>query len=206
MFNSPEDQLKKAKALNKERKWGLKASDFPKVPDFKPETDTEVLVLSINLPEKDGKSGVARTFDELWDAIDIDGHTKWRWDSLYSDNIRLFNREHTPGLRWVAYDPNFYWDKEKGRSPESLWNDKESVAASEALSAVLLNPDYVAQLDGYKVPYIDLAGYQFKYDNEWSDCPCLDRWVDGRRLGLSANWAGAAGPGWAAPRVREIGS
>lgn len=205
-YNTPENQLKLAKKLNKERKWGFK--DFPEIPNFTPQTDTEVLLLSICLPSKGNKSGIARTFDELWDAIEApQDWTKYRWDELTSDKIRLVNnRKHTPGLKWVAIDMFANWDKENGRKVEDLWEEPNNLAASEALSALLLFPEFTNNVDGAKIPYIDLAGYQYKYNASWSDCPYFSRWVDVRQLGLYAGWADDRNRDYSAPRVRELDS
>lgn len=206
-YISPSAQLERVKRLNVERQWGFSESDFPSVPeDFRPRTDTEVLLLVVYLPKRGKQSGPQRTFDELWQLTEApNGYTKWRWEELKSDSehLRLApGYDHIPGIRWVAFDPNAYRGKSPKTALQSLSGDTR-LAGTEVLMAALLFPGWASSWNGTDSPCPNLSGLQFYWNTDWSDVPCLSRWDDYRQLGLSANWADNADSGWASPSVRK---
>jgi hypothetical protein len=63
-------QMKKIELLNIFHRWGIPESAFKAdIPDSIPCADNEIPLVSVYFPNKDGISGVQRTFDCLWDAV-----------------------------------------------------------------------------------------------------------------------------------------
>jgi hypothetical protein len=186
---------------------GFRSSDIPAVPNFTPRTKTEVLLLTVMLPNKGRVKGFRRTFDSWWDFIvPPSGLTKWRWEELKSDSkhLRLAKGiEYKPGIRWVAFDPNAHQGKSPKQALEHVIVYGTTLANAEVLMAAALFPEWVASWDGGKSPYPNMSGYQFCWDSVWSHVPCLGRWDGRRRLGLGASWADDASVRWSSPVVRE---
>lgn len=183
-WRTPEQQLARARQL-----WPNAV--LPEPPkEFTPRTSSEVLLL--HAPD---------TFDSLWNKVDAPtGYTKYRWDGVKADkrNLRLSpnKREYMEPV-WLAFDP----EHGKGERPDSFWGWAD-VAASEVLSALIQFPDWsLSWFNGASAP--NLAGYQIKYDANWSYGPYLDRWDVNHRLGLDNGWTVRGGSGFASPSVRE---
>lgn len=209
-YVSPEDQLKKVKAFNAALDWGFQDSDFPAPPGFRPSDPNEVLLLVASLPVKGRKPGLHRTFDELWNLIEApDGYEKWRWDELKATTKLLRQTSgyiHTPGIRWVVFNPNAYHGKSPRKALELSKADNVQLAGTEVLMAALLFPDWATSWNGNTSPYPNLSGLQFNYDGDstdWSGVPDLNRWDDVRQLELNADWADSSFDYWSSPSVRE---
>ena len=183
-WRTPEQQLARARQL-----WPNAV--LPEPPkEFTPRTKFEVLLLHV--PD---------TFDSLWEKVVAPKrYTKYPWEGIeaYMLNLRL-----TPGKVefaapvWLAFDPEHGKDKR----PSSFWGQGD-VAASEVFSALIQFPKWsLAWFKGASAP--NLPGYQLKYDGNWSDVPCLDRWDGDRQLMLDAHWADLSLDGWSSPLVRE---
>jgi len=182
---------------------GFMPTDIPAVPDFTPRTKTEVLLLTVMLPDKGRVKGVRRTFDAWWDFIvPPAGLTKWRWEELKSDSkhLRLARDEHKPGIRWVAFDPNAHQGKSPKQALEHVITHGTTLANAEVLMAVALFPEWVSSWNGGDSPYPNMSGYQFYWDTGWSVVPYLYR--DVSKLKLAAHDAGYAYSYWSSPVVR----
>lgn len=157
-------QISIAKQLNIRHRWGFAASDFhllDYLDEFVPATETEMPLVAIYLPEKDGISGVQRTFDELWEAAILpDGYVKSRADYISSNPSCLSLVEgiiHKPGIEIVGFDPNTtYLDISYFKNDESKW-----LASSEILSANIMFENWVRQCDGMKKFFPEFGGYRF---------------------------------------------
>lgn len=206
-YTLPEQQLEHVRQLNKQRDWGFEDSDFPSIPEDIQLHGDEVLLLCVSLRAQRGKSALQRTFEELWYLSEAPtDYTKWRWDELKSDSKHLRQApgyKHTPGIRWVVFNPNAY----HGKSPEAALKqskiDNVQLAGLEVLMAVLLFPTWATSWNGDTSAYPNMSGLQFYWNTDWSRVPYLDRWGDGRQLGLYAGWAGYSGVCFASPSVRE---
>jgi len=183
-YVSPECQAERAGQLWQD----ILLPEPPK--DFRPATASEVLLLH-----------VPRSFDELWDLIDMPrGCTKWRSKILKTVNRSLRfapnKRVYTQPV-WLAFDP----EHGRGRRPDSLWG-QDNLAASEVLSALIQFPKWMLtwDMDGVSAP--NMSGYQFKHEAEWSHVPYL-RWEEGYGLELGADPAEKDSAYWASPSVRE---
>lgn len=205
-----EQQLKQVQAFNAALDWGFQDSDFPAPPGFRPSDPNEVLLLVVSLPVKGRKPGLHRTFDELWNLIEApDGYEKWRWDELKATTKLLRQTSgyiHTPGIRWVVFNPNAYHGKSPRKALELSKADNVQLAGTEVLMAALLFPDWATSWNGNTSQWPNLSGLQFNYDGDstdWSDVPYLRRWDGARQLRLHARWADFSHVIWSSPSVRE---
>jgi hypothetical protein len=206
-YVSPERQLERVIQLNKEQRWGLSMADVRPIPEFTSRTETEVLLLTISLPTVGRKSGLHRTFDELWSLIEApDGYTKYRLDELKATTKLLRQApgyNHTPGIRWVVFDPNAYHSKSPEAALKQSKIDNAQLAGFEVLMATLLFPTWATSWNGDSSPYPNMSALQFYWNSDWSIVPYLGRWDGNRQLGLSASWAGYSNGSWSSPSVRE---
>jgi hypothetical protein len=179
--------------LNAERNWGFTDADFPTVPSVK-QSGTEVLLLTVYLPGKDGASDIQRTFDEHLAIIQQQEEARGRnvYQMVRSDrkHLRLLSpswHEPCPDLRWVLYNYAANHGPLNGVAVKDfLWNAKKrGLAASEVLSALMLFPEYELCVDGGKTPYVNLAGYQVFHNSSWLNVPHLGKRFE--VFGLSRN-------------------
>lgn len=207
-YVSPEQQLERVMQLNRQLGLDFLVSDFPSIPEnFTPRTPTEVLMLAVYLPDKGRQKGLQRTFDELWNLIEApDGYTKCRWDKLKSDSKHLRQApgyDYTPGIRWVAFDPNAY----RGLSPEAALEQSKvdglQLAGIEVLMAALLFQTWATSWNGDSSPYPNLSALQFYWDTDWSHVPYFSRWDVGREVDLHVYRADDAHDRWSSPVARE---
>ncbi len=207
---SPEEQIEKVSAFLGLHggQDGFRPADIPSIPaNFQSRTDTEVLLLTVMLPDKGRVKGLQRTFDAWWDfTVPPNGLAKCRWEELKSDSKHLRLAPgvmYVPGIRWVAFDPNTY----QGKSPEQALAqskvDSTVLAHVEVLVAAALFSDWVASWNGSNSPYPNLSALQLHWNTGWSGVPYLSRWDGSRQLKLFANWADSAFDHWSSPVVRE---
>jgi len=203
---SPKAQIRRVHQLSSIFGWDLIKSDFPKkIPEFVRRTPSEILMLSVNLPKKNGVIGIQRTFDELWNAIQApDGYTKWRWEGLKSDPAHLKQLRGTkrlPGVRWVIFDPL----ANQGEPYELLWAnliDNFYLAHSEVLMAAILFPDWVKSWGVNGSPHPRMGGYQFFRNGCKPEPPSLSLWDDDHKLKLGVYWTNDNSY-YSMPTVRE---
>jgi hypothetical protein len=185
----PSLQLDRVRQLNAERDWGFADAHFPAVPSVK-QSGTEVLLLAVYLPGKDGAWDVQRTFNEHLAVIqqqqDASGRTFCPYVKSDRKHLRRFSptwHEPRPGLRWVLYDYAFSHDPANGIAVKDLWYDEQrGLAASEVLTALMLFPEYGLSMGDRKTPYANLPGYQVLVDADWSNVPYLYRFGSHLRL------------------------
>jgi hypothetical protein len=214
-YVSPEQQLERVRAINVQCEWGFAESDFPAVPIFTPRSSTEVLLLAVYLSQMGTVGGVQRTFDEHIAVIESQlrdvSYEYWRAEGIESDrnHLRLFGTarsEPRPGLRWVAYDYAASHDPENGRHVDDTWKaNANNPAASEVLSALMLFPEYGPSMDGDKMPYANLRGYQVDLldENTWLHVLYVMNWLSYRSLGMLRHESDYANGKLVSPVVRE---
>jgi hypothetical protein len=194
LFVPLEVQLSNARRWNAERNWGFTDADFDAI-DHTPAIHTGLVVdvIVVYLPDDGKTSGIQRTFEELWDVASSIQPNNWRYESLKSDmkHLRLLDGiEHKPCIRRVTLDLGANWDTTKGILSVDV-RGKNSVHA-EALAAAAHFPDWVQAMDGERVPYVWMPGYQVTIsgDEAWRRLPYLFWSRDDRRVELSASWGG----------------
>lgn len=205
LFVSLEVQLANVRNWNQMRGWGFTDADFDAV-DLTPGDHSGLVVdvIVVYLPDQGKTSGIQRTFEELWDIASSIQPGKWRYDSLKSDkkHLRLLDGiEHTPGIRRVTLDLGANWDTTNGIRPIDV-RGTDSVHA-EVLAAAAHFPDWIQAMDGERVPYVWMPGYQVTIPGHeaWRGLPYLYWGSAGRKVGLCADWDGYPGYGWACPVV-----
>ncbi|MEP7205190.1 MAG: hypothetical protein ABI716_03290 [Candidatus Saccharibacteria bacterium] len=163
---------------------GFLATDIPPIPDFIPQTPSEVLLLTVILPDKDGVAGTQLTHDAWWNFVRLpDGFAKRRpqirWGTISEP---LFMKlvpgiRHLPGIKWVAFDPVAHRDKSPGwlrQKPARV----VTLAHAEVLMAMALFPDWIATWNGQDSPYPVMSGYMFNDGVSWGNVPGV--WGDYR--------------------------
>lgn len=211
-YISPDEQLANVRRWNDERGWGFADSDFPvEIPDFTPSQPLEVLVLAVYLPDE-GKGrkqvpGYVRTANELWQIARESQPNWWQWDELKldSDHLRLLpGVTHTPGIRWVALDLGAHWNAKDGVRPRDVRG--ENSAHAEILATAAHFPQWVPEMDGEKVPYVWLPGYQVTIPGRgaWAGVPILDWDGPYREVYLNAYWGDDHSWSYAVPVCREL--
>ena len=205
LFVSLEDQIANVRRWNTERNWGFTDADFDAV-DLSPSEHSGLVVdvIAVYLPDQGKTSGIPRTFEELWDIASSIQPGKWRYESLKSDkkHLRLLDGiEHTPGIRRVTIDLGANWDTQDGIRPMDV-RGKDSVHA-EALAAAAHFPNWVQAMDGERVPYVWMPGYQVTIPGyeAWRCLPYLDWDSVGREVELYADWDVFRDCRWACPVV-----
>lgn len=172
-YVKPGDQIKRVHRLNRTHKLGFKMSDFPpQIPDFEPQTPTEILLLAFYLSEKCEVSAIQRTFNEhisvIKEQLEQQGYGKRYWDDLEEDSrfLRLApGVEHEPGVFWVVFDYAANWRIKINNEYKVINLRREtntvSSASSEVLSAFVQFPEWLPSMDDRITPYVNLPGYRF---------------------------------------------
>lgn len=192
LFVSLETQLANVRNWNQMRGWGFTDADFDSI-DLTPSEHTGLVVdvIVVYLPDEGKTSGIQRTFEELWDIASSVQPGKWRYESLKSDkkHLRLLDGiEHKPGIRRVTLDLGANWDTTNGIRPVDVRN-QDSVHA-EALAAAAHFPNWVQAMDGERVPYVWMPGYQVTIPGSeaWRGVPSLCWGSVSRGVRLGAGW------------------
>jgi len=213
VFTSPEQQLTRIREWNREFGWGISDEAFAEAEKSVPVWPEEKLVAVVLVPYLADKkveddtvtTGLERTFHELWMRAKAEQDANWRWDGYDkagSDRLRLHKGiEHKVGLRWEVIDLGC----NRNKKPMDVRNSKSSPSAG-ILAAAALHPQWVKSMDGDKVPYVSIPGYEVNVSDEspWHYVPGLYFNRDGRRIRLHYDWHGDCYPGWSVPSfVRE---
>lgn len=205
MFVSPQTQLANVRSWNLERGWDFIEAHFVQAAaELEALTwPSDRLTVLVLVPYLDT---VQRTFEELWAVASAAQPNNWRWDELKSDaeHLRLLEGiEHVPGLRWEVIDLGANWDPREGIRPVDV--RAANSAHAGVLAAAGHFPKWVQAMDGTKVPYVWLPGYQVTIPGSeaWRYVPCLS-WDRGdREVDLGAVWDGRRSIRWACPVVKE---
>jgi hypothetical protein len=205
MFTSPEAQLANVRSWNLERGWDFIEAHFVQAAaELEALTwPSDRLTVPVLVPYLDT---VQRTFEELWAVASAAQPNNWRWDELKSDaeHLRLLEgTRHVPGLRWEVIDLGANWDPREGIRPVDV--RAANSAHAGVLAAAGHFPKWVQAMDGTKVPYVWMPGYQVTLlgDEAWRYVPCLDWHQRDRKVSLLARWDGDCYRRWVCPLVRE---
>lgn len=208
MFASLDQQLANVRRWNDERGWGFSASDIESV-DLTPGDDSKPLVvdvIAVYLDDSGPLSGVRRTCHELWRLAAEEFPNAWSWDWYWDEwrnrpkPVRLLDGiVHRPGVRRVTLDLGAHW--RRGRQVRAIHVRGRNSAHAEILAAAAHFPRWLRSMDGVRVPYTWLAGYQVTIPERSIDyhIPCLSWSTFRQTLSLTADWAHHAYAGWAAP-------
>ncbi|CAN5327776.1 hypothetical protein BH20ACT5_BH20ACT5_23660 [soil metagenome] len=208
------EQLANIRRWNDEQGWGLLDTELDAI-DLAPRRHTDSLVVDLIAVYLDegyvGEDvgyldGVRRTCHELWTVVTHRQPQAWSWDWLrdaYQHQpkpVRLLpGLVHRPGVRRVTVDLGAHWTPGRHVRPRKLRGPDS--AHAEVLAAAAHFPTWARAMDGHRVPYIWLSGYQVTFPAESADrrLPGL-AWVNYRRtLSLTVDWVDHSHSGWAAP-------
>lgn len=192
MFVPPRVQLCNLVRWNERRGWGFSDDDVtalereipPEPPAAPGRLRLRARVLEIHLPDgRDGTPGHRRTFDELWDIVvrehgarpchlfglaEAFGMKDGRGNPLATSLALAPGMTHAPGLRWRTIDLGHGWPDPDpachpfcGLAPARLPTGIERPHAG-ILAAAAHFPLWLRRMDGTKVPYVWLPGYELK--------------------------------------------
>ena len=209
MFVSLDEQLANIRRWNDDREWGLGAAELDAI-DVTPRSNADPLVVDLVAVylSDDGSylDGVRRTCHELWSLAADRQPRAWSWDWLRGGRdappkpVRLLpGISHRPGVRRRTIDLGAHWVPGRHTRPRYLRGVDS--AHAEVLAAAAHFPKWVRCMDGTRVPFIWLSGYQVTFPEASTDerLPGL-AWVQYRRtLSLTVDWVDHSHSGWAAP-------
>lgn len=184
---------------------GFRPSDIPGLPDFMPRTPTEILLLSVMLPDEGGVSGFHRTFEAWWETIDgFSGKRRVAAVRSASDDLQLApGIDYSPGIRWVVFDPSGYQSMSPDEALQRAAIDGVSLAHVEILMVAALFPAWATSWLGEGSPAPFMSGARIFHDGPSLGVPCIYLAADGGSLWLDAERADRFNPNWASPTVRE---
>jgi hypothetical protein len=187
------EQLVNVRRWNDERRWGFLDVELDAV-DLTPAGQGAPLVadvLAVFLPGTEEVNGVQRTCAELWDLAAARQPRAWCWDERRTGPkpVRLLQGVHRPGVRRVTLDLAAHWERRTGVRPLDVRSGAS--AAAEILAAAAHFPGWVRAMDGERVPFVCLAGYQVTVPDyeAWRHVVCLSWSHLNRRVNLSDTWA-----------------
>lgn len=211
MYVSPKVQLANVCNWNHVQGWGFTEEDIQRA-EAALESFTwpnDRLTALVLVPYLDT---VQRTFEELWAAALPPQPRNLRKAVIKSDaeHLRLLEGiEHVPGLRWEvihlgANQVDLKWETRMGVSPEEARNTNSAHAG--VLAAAGHFPKWVQAMDGVKVPYVFLPGYQMTIlgHEAWSQVPFLYWDRSGQIIQLDVDWSNTQHQYWATPVVKRV--
>lgn len=213
LFTKPEKQTEKVREWNRVFGWGIPDEAFVEAEKSIPAWPEEKLVAVVLVPYLADKkaeddtitTGLERTFYKLWMCAKSEQDASYRWDGYDkagSDRLRLLKGiEHKVGLCWEVIDLGC----QRNKKPTDVRTSKSSPNAG-ILAAAALHPHWVKSMDGDKVPYVWIPGYEVNVPDvqPWSHVPDLNFDRGRRKIGLNYDWADGCLSGWAVPSfVRE---
>lgn len=214
LFAPLTEQLANVRRWNEDRQWGFAGAELDAI-DLSPRTHPDPLVvdlLAVFLDaeyrgEDEGElDGVRRTCHEMWSVAAERQLNTWCWDwvrDAYESRpkpVRLLpGIEHRPGVRRVTVDLGAHWQPGRHVRPRAIRGPDS--AHAEILAAAAHFPRWARAMDGVRVPFIWLAGYQVTLPEHATDERLLAMaWVGYRRtLSLGIARADHSFAGWAAP-------
>lgn len=224
MFVPPAVQLANLADWNARHGWGfgeeVLAAIAAQAPEPIPRDGLKAQVLEIMLPDgPDGAPGHRRTLDELWKIVmKRSGVPPIHLFGL-AKGVRLElapGQSHAPGLRWRTIDLGANWGTPHpscrnlcGVAPRSLPHGAERPHAG-ILSAAAHFPLWLKRMDGRKVPYVWLPGYELPGfpGHAVSGAgrivyhPCLSRGGRDGEIFLYAHWDHVPFDDYAVPEYR----
>lgn len=214
LFLQPEKQIVRVRELNREFGWNISVDEFVAAEESIPKWPENKLVAVTLVPYladvKDGKdnvmSGVERTFHELWEVAASQQHAKSRWgdyDKAGPDKLRLLRGIEHPltssghsNLRWEVIDLGCNCNKKS----MDIRNSEKSPHAG-ILASAMLHPQWIRTMDGDKVPYVWVPGYEVSVSGgrPWQSVPSLRFYRGDLRIELGYGWSGDFDSHWAVP-------
>jgi hypothetical protein len=170
MFLPPDKQIEAMKAFSKEHGWGYKEDDFQRAQESIPAWPDKWLTAVVLVPHMD--RSLERTFFQLWGCLNRQCPANINFPL---SNMRPYwpDRNADLGLRWETID--------LGSCLNATPNDARSTRNPSVgiIAAALLHPVWASAMDGKRVPYVWLPGYDALHVSEegakWVAMPRLRR-------------------------------
>lgn len=207
MFTPVLAQIEALRQRNRECKLGFKDEHFAQLPTEEPVWSDDPRVVWVVTAYTETEGATFEMYTQWIKEIYTEPHY-WRWDKLQSDrkHLRLLEGIKHPGrcLRLEKIHLAAHWDKRNGIRPLDVRSAKDSPHAG-VLAAVASFPKWVQAMDGDKVPYVWLPGYEVTVEghNPWSLVPDVDRISGAQQVVLHAFSADFRIFSWAVPALRE---
>jgi hypothetical protein len=207
LFTPPKQQIEAIARWNHAFGWGLPDRAFLKVkcaiPNW-PKDQLTALVLVPYLTDKkdhngNAVSGIERTFHELWKCAKSRQDAGWRYEGLCETNpgylYLLKGARHRPGLRWEIIDLESHRNKRPCSARSAISSPHAGI-----LAAAALHPTWIKSMDGGKVPYVWIPGYEIRSRGLRSkiEIPGLSYAAAERKIRLSCT-SNQRYPNWAVP-------
>ena len=157
-----------------------------RIPAFNIASPTQTLILAFYLPDKNGKTGLQRTMQVLWDSVTGAKNLKISLDMLHLAP----DYNWTPVVRWILFDHNASYSISGKNALKIAAECGKQCVTVEPLIIAATNRDYVNAWSIFgngSTPYPYMSGIQFGYkadDARNVYTPYLIR--DGRELKLGA--------------------
>jgi hypothetical protein len=187
IFSTAAEHLAVVRQWNVDFRLGFTEEEFAEAERTVPAIPVGKLVAMVLVPYLDT---VQETFDFLWNRAAAAQKANRRWADMKSDAkyLRLIAGAKHPGrcLRWEVIDLG----ANQGRSPKSVRNASSPHAA--IMAALALHPKWVRAMDGNKVPYVWLSGYECSCPDvqSWGNVPYAYFNASDSKVRLSANDCG----------------
>ncbi len=209
-YEIPKAQIKVVSEFLRQNgnKVGFTADNIPIPPDdFVAITPTEVLMLSVTLPDSGDIKMTQRNFDSKWNfIIPPNGSSKWRWSEMKSDALSLKYSKgirKVPGIRWVGFDPEAYIGLSSDQALAQKRKKGITIGGDEILDAAIVFPRWPIfwNCKGWHSP--NMSAYQVKDGSVWRLSPWLCFWGRGE-LDLTANASSRTLEGRSSATIREL--
>ncbi|MBA2308050.1 MAG: hypothetical protein H0W01_01820 [Pseudonocardiales bacterium] len=212
------EQLANVRRWNEDLEWGFSEADFDAI-DLTESHHSQPLVADVIVPylddiylgdDEDFMDGVRHTCDELWSLAAAQQAYAWCFDWLWAEYdgrrkpVRLLpGIEHRPGIRRVAVDLGAHWRPSRHIRPGQIRGVNS--AHAEVLAAAAHFPQWAAAMDGKRVPFVWISGYQVTWppqpESVQSRLLSLAFVRYRHSLSLTVDWAEHSHQGFASPVV-----
>jgi hypothetical protein len=164
--------------------------------------DLEILYVDFGSPQKN--------FANWYKVLDVTHLNVWRSVDLKTDemHLRLGSNTHqyAPGIHRIRINLVANWltkDRSVLEVREQAARSGEFLAHCEVLAAYAMHGELLKQMDGTKLPFAFLAGFETTVPGSvpWTRVPCLAWDRIHRKVRLDAWWAGLYNSYWGSPVV-----
>ncbi len=209
LFTPAAEQIARVREWNKEFVWGFSDEAFAEAEKSIPAWPENKLVAVVLVPYL---SDIHRTFHELWmrAAAEQDSSVRLKvYDSLESIGLCLLPGIEHPStsservaLRWEVIDFG------SGHGHQPTEKDRRNAMISPhagILAAAALHPNWVKRMNGHRVPYVFLPGYEMQIPAEhlwpwpWTAMPKLSFDNYRGKIELMCHSAQSSYSCWSAP-------
>lgn len=174
LFSTIWEQVAALWQLNLCLGWGFSANDFVSLPVPTPRFAQSMATTLVLVPYA---QTVEQTVSRLWDALEIRALNADIDGKVFFEAMRLKDGVDHPGrcLRWEWIDLFAHWipTLDEGVDPVTVRDPR--LAHAGVFAAAVLHPQWAANLDGRRIPFVWLSGYLHHTDRLGLYCQHPDR-------------------------------